>query len=46
MVAGPKELVFVDDADHFFEGHLAAMQQAIHHWVQEFFKPARQAEAS
>ena len=46
MVPGPKELVFVEGADHFFEGHLATMQQAIHHWVQEFFKPGRQAEAS
>jgi len=46
MVPGPKELVFVEGADHFFEGHLATLQQAIHHWVQEFFKPGRQAEAS
>jgi hypothetical protein len=46
MLPGPKELVFVEGADHFFEGHLATMQEAIRHWVQEFFKPGRQAEAS
>jgi hypothetical protein len=46
MVPGPKELVLVEGADHFFEGHLAEMQEAIHRWVQEFFKPGRQAEAN
>jgi len=46
MLPGPKELVFVEGADHFFEGHLATMQEAIQRWVQEFFKPGRQAEAS
>jgi hypothetical protein len=46
MVPGPKELVLEEGADHFFEGHLAEMQKAIHRWVQEFFKPGRQAEAS
>ena len=43
---GPSEVVIVQGADHFFEGHLEAMQEAIRHWVEEFFKPGRQAEAS
>lgn len=46
IVAGasePKELILVDGADHFFEGHLQEMQAAIHNWVQTFFKPVRQA---
>ena len=41
----PKELVIVDDADHFFEGHLPAMQAAIRSWTARFFAPARK-EAS
>jgi len=40
----PKELVIVEAADHFFEGHLAEMQSAIHNWVTKLF-PQRQAEA-
>ncbi|HXB21714.1 MAG TPA: alpha/beta fold hydrolase [Candidatus Solibacter sp.] len=39
MVPEPKELVFVEGADHFFEGQLPKMQAAIQHWIQEFFKP-------
>ena len=42
----PKELVIVENGDHFFEGHLAEMQAAIQKWVTKFFKPGRQAEAS
>jgi alpha/beta superfamily hydrolase len=42
----PKELVIVENAGHFFEGHLAEMQAAIQGWVTKFFKPGRQAEAS
>lgn len=45
-LAEPKELVFVEHADHFFEGRLAPMQEAIRHWVDKFVKPGRQAEAS
>ena len=41
----PKELVVVDSADHFFEGHLPAMQAAVRDWVARFFAPARK-EAS
>src|SRR5689334_9146304 len=29
----PKQLVLIEGADHFFEGHLAKMQAAIHEWV-------------
>jgi hypothetical protein len=42
----PKEMVIVEGGDHFFEGHLAEMQAAIHDWVSKLFKPGRQAEAS
>ncbi|HZU34081.1 MAG TPA: alpha/beta family hydrolase [Candidatus Angelobacter sp.] len=42
----PKEMVIVNDADHFFEGHLPEMQTAIHNWISKLFKPGRQAEAS
>lgn len=37
----PKEMVIVDEADHFFEGHLPAMQASIHDWVARLFAPAR-----
>jgi len=40
----PKELVIVEGADHFFEGHLTEMQAAIHGWVTKLLLP-RQAEA-
>ncbi len=42
----PKKLVIIEDAGHFFEGHLAEMQAAIQEWVSSVFKPGRQAEAS
>ena len=38
ILPGPKALVFVEGADHFFEGQLPKMQAAIHHWIQETFK--------
>jgi alpha/beta superfamily hydrolase len=34
-VAEPKRLVFIDAADHFFEGRLRELRQAIESWVQE-----------
>src|SRR2546423_2438134 len=46
LAAEPKHLVLVPGADHFFEGHLSEMQAAIQQWVQQLFKPGRQAEAS
>jgi uncharacterized protein len=36
----PKEMVIVDGADHFFEGHLPAMQAAVRDWTARFFAPA------
>lgn len=42
----PKELVIVENAGHFFEGHLAEMQAALQSWVARYFKPGQQAEAS
>jgi alpha/beta superfamily hydrolase len=35
----PKELVIVEGGDHFFEGHLQEMQEAIHSWVARYFHP-------
>jgi len=46
LAAEPKHLVLVPGADHFFEGHLSEMQTAVQQWVQQLFKPGRQAEAS
>lgn len=37
----PKEMVIVNDADHFFEGHLPEMQSAIHAWIGKLFEPGR-----
>jgi alpha/beta superfamily hydrolase len=34
-VPGPRKLVFVEDADHFFTGHLQTMQQTVQDWVAE-----------
>jgi alpha/beta superfamily hydrolase len=33
--AGPKTLVFVPNADHFFTGRLESMQQALAQWLKE-----------
>ena len=33
--AEPKRLVIVDDADHFFEGHLPEMRAAIEQWLTD-----------
>jgi alpha/beta superfamily hydrolase len=38
----PKDLIVVEGADHFFEGHLAEMQEAIRDWLIRFFMPAHQ----
>ena len=38
MAAEPKDLMLVEGADHFFEGHLAEMQAAIQGWVRQFFQ--------
>ena len=32
----PKKLVIVESADHFFEGRLKQMREAIESWVQQF----------
>lgn len=33
--AEPKRLVIIDSADHFFEGRLREMREAIEHWIRE-----------
>jgi uncharacterized protein len=42
----PKQMVVVEGADHFFEGHLPEMQAGIHAWITRFFPPAQKVEAS
>jgi uncharacterized protein len=34
-VADPKKLVFIEAGDHFFEGRLRELRDAIEHWVRE-----------
>jgi alpha/beta superfamily hydrolase len=41
----PKELEIIDGADHFFEGHLAGMQDAIHDWTSRHLAAGRKVEA-
>jgi uncharacterized protein len=36
----PKRLVFVDDADHFFAGHLPRMRNAVGEWARETLNPS------
>lgn len=45
MVPEPKELVFVEGADHFFAGKLAEMQAVLRNWIERYFGSRRQAEA-
>ena len=37
----PKQLVLIDQADHFFLGHLPAMQAALGQWLRETFPTAQ-----
>ena len=41
----PKELVIIEDADHFFEGHLPEMQAAIRDWIARHFAGRQQGES-
>lgn len=43
LASEPKELVLVEGADHFFEGKLPVMRQAISDWLPRHF-PALRAE--
>ncbi len=37
----PKQLVFVDEADHFFEGHISELRSTVETWIRQTFgKPA------
>jgi alpha/beta superfamily hydrolase len=36
----PKKLVIIESADHFFEGRLREMREAVEAWVKETFKDA------
>jgi alpha/beta superfamily hydrolase len=36
-VPEPKQLILIDQADHFFTGHLPAMQAALGQWLRETF---------
>jgi uncharacterized protein len=46
LASEPRQLIFVPDADHFFEGHLPEMQEGIRDWVRQHFEAGREAEAS
>ncbi len=35
IAAGPKQVVFIEGADHFFEGMLAEVQERIEEWVRK-----------
>jgi alpha/beta superfamily hydrolase len=37
LASGPKEMVIIEGADHFFEGHLREMQAAIREWTARNF---------
>jgi hypothetical protein len=37
-VPEPKKLVLIEGADHFFDGRLREMKDAIDHWVREQFQ--------
>ncbi len=37
----PKKLVFVENADHFFTGHLSEMAAAIDKWLDETYPELR-----
>ncbi|HEX3738238.1 MAG TPA: alpha/beta fold hydrolase [Terriglobales bacterium] len=37
----PKKLVIIESADHFFEGRLREMREAIEEWIKESIKDAR-----
>jgi uncharacterized protein len=39
LAAEPKELVLVEGADHFFEGKLPIMREAIVEWLPRYFPP-------
>jgi alpha/beta superfamily hydrolase len=39
--AEPKQLVFVDNADHFFEGHLPQMRAEIERWLADVLQLSR-----
>lgn len=38
--AEPKRLALIPGADHFFAGHLAAMQAALSQWLNDTFSPS------
>jgi uncharacterized protein len=40
--AEPKRLELIPDADHFFVGHLAAMQTALRQWLDDSFSQSTQ----
>jgi alpha/beta superfamily hydrolase len=40
-VPEPKKLVIIEGADHFFEGRLRELREAIEGWIRETLSPAR-----
>ena len=41
--AGPKKLVIIDGAEHFFVGKLDQMQAAVEAWITSLYKPVAAA---
>jgi fermentation-respiration switch protein FrsA (DUF1100 family) len=42
-VAEPKKLVIIEGGDHFFEGRLRELREAIENWVREVVSSQRPA---
>jgi alpha/beta superfamily hydrolase len=42
----PKELMFVEGADHFFTGHLIEMAAAIDRWLDETYPELRESSSA
>jgi len=45
LASEPKELIVVDGADHFFEGRLHEMQEALRSWTARYFAAGQAVEA-
>jgi alpha/beta superfamily hydrolase len=45
-LAEPRKLVFVENADHFFTGHLSEMAAAIDKWLDETYPELRSNSAA
>ncbi len=44
-VPGPKQIIWITNADHFFVGHLETVQSALKGWLEAHFVPLRTPDA-